>query len=53
MAISKKMLARGNAVGLSPEGDESSQAFSARVRKAENEKSNAVTNSITGRGRGR
>ena len=35
MAISANMLARGEAVGLSPKDDESSSTFGARVRKAE------------------
>jgi hypothetical protein len=37
MAISEKMLTRGQAVGLTPESDESPQAFGARVRKTEKE----------------
>ncbi len=35
MAISDNMKERGAAVGLTPEDGESSQAFGARVRKAE------------------
>ena len=37
MTISDKMLARGAAVGLEPQGDESSGSFGNRVRKAEKE----------------
>lgn len=35
MSHSDKMIARGAAVGLAPEPDESTAAFGARVRKAE------------------
>lgn len=39
MPISESMRARGDAVGLAPESDESPQAFGARVRKAEKSQS--------------
>ncbi len=52
MAISQKLLDRGNAVGLSPKEDESSQSFGSRVRKAEAANSQPVASGF-GRRAGR
>jgi hypothetical protein len=50
MAISDKMLARGEAVGLSPRDDESSKSFGARVRKAESAANEKPAPSVAGGG---